>query len=1222
MPVIVNFHLHSNYSDGEQTPEALASKLSTAGVSYSALTDHDTIEGLPRFQKASKKCGVSSLPGVELTTWFQGRELHILGYGFDPQNPDLNVTLISLRQARDLSVQSITGSLRKMGANLPGGAEGNQATNAAPDGHLETGTAINLLHQAGGKAFLAHPFNYESDPQKLDSLVGSLKNFGLDGIEAIYDGYSASQYACLVEFAQKYDLAVSAGTDLHDTTGNAGIEMPEQQWGLFRNTLFTSPALNGKSSIENIVTPVDQAVKRPESKHHQFKRRSYIIRIFLPTLIAIGLFLAVIWGIILPSYEQSLLERKRELIRELTNSAWSILASYERDERNGLLTRDQAQEQAITRVEALRYGKEGKDYFWIQDMQPRMIMHPYRSDLNGQDVSNFIDPRGVAIFVEFARQVERAGEGYLNYVWQWKDDPTRLEPKESFVKGFSPWGWVIGTGIYTDDVRAEIDRLERNLVQVSLVISGAVVLLLAFVLHQSLKIERERQEILDDLHESTERYHSLVEATTEGTLLIIDDHCRYANQTFLSMSGYTEEQLGFLGLSDLLHPAENTRLWQKYDSMIETGSGEGEAIEGVLSRADGESINCVLGISPIQFAGQNGFILLCRDITTQTDQMGSDALGRAAQYSELGIFRTKAEKHAALLDSNPAARAYFSKDSPYLGDLFMNPADFEVIFEKMLLGDEVQNHILQIETGDGSMRYVAFSARMVREKEGEFFIGTLRDVTNERKQEIIREALTEKLQASLLFLHEPLSRLGHDVLICDLSTTVTELARLMSERGVTAALVSSDGAEIGIVTDHDLRARVLTGNSPLNAPIHTIMSVPITRISEDAPVYEALMRMEEKGVRHLAVENHDGKVVSVVDNKSLVKFQDYGTVVLSREIARALSQEEIVSHIKRTPLLAKTLLESSARPRYVTRTLSSICDSVTERLVQLAIEELGEPPADFSFIAMGSQGRQEQTLFTDQDNGIIFVPHLDSDPQGTLQYFLKLGKMVNDGLAQAGYLPCRGGVMAGQPRWCRPLTEWISGTNEWIQKSEPQEIIDFSIFFDFRTIYGDAELARELRFSIYSSLEDQPAFYTHLAQNALTFKPPFRLLGNIYLGGGATEHTGEINMKDAMMPMVSFSRLYALRHQMNQTHTEERIEALTDRGIILPSSCDEFIAAYDFMMQLRLQTQVDELQAGWSLTNIIPPARLSYIQKELLKQAFTQIAAVQKKIRYDFLGGG
>ncbi len=135
-------------------------------------------------------------------------------------------------------------------------------------------------------------------------------------------------------------------------------------------------------------------------------------------------------------------------------------------------------------------------------------------------------------------------------------------------------------------------------------------------------------------------------------------------------------------------------------------------------------------------------------------------------------------------------------------------------------------------------------------------------------------------------------------------------------------------------------------------------------------------------------------------------------------------------------------------------------------------------------------------------------------------------------------------------------------------------MIDLSIFFDFRTVYGDAELTHELRRHIHTTLADEPAFFHHFAQNALMFKPPFRLLGNIYLSGGATEHAGEINLKDAMMPMVSFARLYALRHQINQTHTLERIEALTERNVILPSSRDEITAAYDFLMQLRLQNQL------------------------------------------------
>jgi CBS domain-containing protein len=237
-------------------------------------------------------------------------------------------------------------------------------------------------------------------------------------------------------------------------------------------------------------------------------------------------------------------------------------------------------------------------------------------------------------------------------------------------------------------------------------------------------------------------------------------------------------------------------------------------------------------------------------------------------------------------------------------------------------------------------------------------------------------------------------------------------------------------------------------------------------------------------------------------------------------------------------------------------------------------------------------------------------------------YYLRLGATVCAGLNQAGYALCRGQVMAGNPRWCRSLPDWLSGFNEWVQKSETQEIIDLSIFFDFRTVYGDAQLAHELRRHIHAVLAGEPAFFHHLAQNALMFKPPFRLLGNIYLGGGSTEHSGEINLKDAMMPMVSFARLYALRHQTNQTNTLERIDALAQRNLIPASSRDETATAYDFLMQLRLQNQLAAIQAGRAPQNVIHPGRMGYIQQELLKQAFAQIAAVQKKISYDFLGGG
>ncbi|MCC7208809.1 MAG: cache domain-containing protein [Anaerolineae bacterium] len=1217
---LVNFHCHSLFSDGELTPEALAATLAAAGVRYASLTDHDTLEGLPRFQEASKKRGIGCIAGVELTTQFEGREAHLLAYGFDPDHAELASTLLSLRQAHGVEVHSVADSLRKAGTNTP------QANSAAPHGILEASEAIRLLHRAGGRVFWAHPLHYESDPKQLDRLVARLKALGLDGLEAIYLPFSAEQQAMLRDLARRHDLLVCAGTDLHTLTGSAATEMPRADWIKFRNTVFSSPLFAADTTMAATVAKAPPPHALSASKTFHFRPRFFALRILLPTFIVLGLFFAALWGVILPSFEQTLLERKRELIRELTNSAWSILASYHNDEQAGLLTREQAQTQAMMRVQNLRYGPEGKDYFWIQDEQPRMVMHPYRADLNGQALNGFTDSRGVLIFVEFANLVKRSGEGVIDYVWQWKDDPLRLEPKESYVKGFAPWGWIIGTGLYTDDVRQEIARLEQGLINTALVISGAIIALLLFVVQQSYRIERERQEVVDELRDATERYHTLVEAANEGTLLVLDDHCRYANPTLFHMLGYTPRQLEFLELADLLpREGDNLALWERLPNGDPLAPGVTQA--GYLKHCDGRLIECVLTLNPIQLAGQRGYILLAKDVARSA--VAVDALAQAVAAAPIGVFRARAARRGVFVDINPVGRSLLPLTSttegaqPALADLFSDPADYDHVFQTLLNDGQIDNHLLHLETSEATTRFIALSARLVRDEQHHpaYINGLLQDVTTARKQAAGREAEIDRLQSSLLFLHEPIARLGRETVICPLDTSIAQLAQQMTAHQMTAALIASEaGAVIGIVTDHDLRARVLAAHVDLSAPVHTIMSAPLMKIPEHALIYEALLRMEEKGVHHLAVEDQNSQIVAVVDSKALIQFQRYGPIVLSREIMRAASPDDVVRSCERTAPLVNTLLNNSARPRPVTNMVASICDAATVRLIQLAIDDLGPPPAPFAFIAMGSQGRQEQTLLTDQDNGIIFAPPAGVSPDSVGDYFLQLGARVCADLHHAGYTLCRGNVMASNPRWCRALSAWISGFNEWVHKSEAQEVIDLAIFFDFRTVYGNTELAQELRRHIHAALKDMPAFYHHFAQNALTFKPPFRLLGNIYLGG-ATEHAGEINLKDAMMPMVSFARLYALRHQVNQTHTLERIEALAERGVIAPSSRDEISAAYDFLMHLRLGAQLAATQAGLPPTNILHPNKLGYIQQESLKQAFAQIAAVQKKISYDFLGG-
>jgi PAS domain S-box-containing protein len=1228
--VLVNFHCHTNFSDGDLSPEILAVNLSASGVRYAALTDHNTLEGFARFQEALKKSNISIITGIELTTQYHGRELHLLAYGFDPLHAELNATLISIRQKQPLEVHSVADSMRKVGSIRGNGQDFTEVISAAPNGELSLENAIQLIHRAGGKAFLAHPLYFESDINKLDRHLADMKDLGLDGLETIYAPFTDEEQEALRGLAEKHDLIISAGTDFHGNqlgSTSYSIAMPREDWQKFREAVISGQS---KTAALSSLSDDPDSKKRPGKSRH-FRKRAYVLRIFLPTLFAMALFLSAFWGFILPSFEQTLLDRKREMIRELTNSAWSILASYNRDAEAGLITKEQAQRQAIERIEALRYGDEGLDYFWIQDMEPRMIMHPYRVDLNGQPLNNFTDPRGVKIFVEFASLVQRDGEGYIDYVWQWKDDPERLEPKESYVKGFEPWEWIIGTGIYIDDVNQEIARLEQRIIRTALIIFAIIVLLLIFVLQQSLNIERQRQGVMDDLRDSTDRYHSLVESTNEGMLLIVDGRCKYANPIFLSMLGYTVSQLDFLDVDDVLpDEPDNTPLRVFLFSANPDKGFSGKPHEGCLMNRDGKMVDCILTVNPISVSNEQGYLLLARKIDFQMPNVETVKTTDLNMNLPIGMFRSRPIRDGVFLEINDVAVMYHERvasgegTQAALADFFPEKTEFDHFLQKIQREGEIKDYVVYVDTINANAMVLSITARMIFDdfQHGIAIIGVIEDVTQKRNQEIAREKLINRLQSSLLFLQEPISTLGRDLLICKMDATVEQLSRLMTSRQVTAALVSSEAEVIiGIVTDHDLRARVLSQNISRQTPVHQIMSAPITRISENFLVYEALMLMEEKAVRHLAVEDQNGRIVSVIDSKSIIQFQRFAPVVLSREISRADSYDSVSELSNRRSTLAHSLMTASARPRYVTHMISSVCDAATQRIIELAVEELGEPPAPFTFIAMGSQGRQEQTLLTDQDNGIIYLKEDASDGNKEKEYFLALGSKVSDALVQAGYPYCNGKVMASNTVWCRSIKEWKKHFDVWVLKSEPQEIIDLSIFFDFRAVYGESDFSDELRQHIHKVLADKPGIFHHLAVNTLQYKPPLRLLGSFYLGGGTTEQSGEINLKDALMPIVSFARLYALRHKIPQTHTLDRIEALADRNLILPSSRDEMAATYEFLMEIRLEHQLQNMENGQSLSNIIHPRTLNSMQQEMLKQAFAQITAVQKKISYDFLGG-
>jgi CBS domain-containing protein len=427
------------------------------------------------------------------------------------------------------------------------------------------------------------------------------------------------------------------------------------------------------------------------------------------------------------------------------------------------------------------------------------------------------------------------------------------------------------------------------------------------------------------------------------------------------------------------------------------------------------------------------------------------------------------------------------------------------------------------------------------------------------------------------------------------AATVGEAARVMREHRASSVLVR--GEPPGIVTDRDLRNRVLADGRGPDTPVAEVRTRPLFTVAAESPVYEAWDRLLSTGVHHLPVVR-DEAIVGVVTSTDVLRATAQGPVAVLRGVERLDSREGLRGYGSRVSDMAAALLAGGLEAGHVAGFVARLNDALVQRILQMAEADLGPPPAPYAWMVFGSEGRMEQTLLTDQDNALVFA-----DGAGDRGWFDRLAERANEDLLTAGFPRCPGGYMA--VNWKGPLPEWEHRFRVWVEATTPRSLLEAAIFFDFRRVAG--ELSLDSLDDIVADAPRQPLFLRMLAKDALAFKPPATLM--LRLRGSSSQ----VDLKkEAISPIVFLARCYALQAGTRARGTIERLEVAGRKRVMGGEEVWSDLAdAYRFLLSMRLRVQLAQIDRGEKASNLVAWSELTALDRSRLREVFRVVKSWQ-----------
>lgn len=435
---------------------------------------------------------------------------------------------------------------------------------------------------------------------------------------------------------------------------------------------------------------------------------------------------------------------------------------------------------------------------------------------------------------------------------------------------------------------------------------------------------------------------------------------------------------------------------------------------------------------------------------------------------------------------------------------------------------------------------------------------------------------------------------------------ITETSKIMAEKDSTFCLVEKDG-EIGIITERDIIKKVLAKElDPFKIKAKDVATFPIITMDSSEPLFNALLVMAKHRIRKLVIKD-SGAIWGILDDRIVISHESKNIVFLIKEINRAKNTEELsyLYHLANESVIEGIL--SGLDPEYVGKYIAELNDHFMARVAQLVEEEIGPPPCNYSIMVIGSEGRREQSLKTDQDNALIF----EGNNENRI-YFEQFSEKYIKYLLEIGFPPCPGNVMLSNSYWRRTKDEWFKEITKWMENPKPENILNISIFFDFRNVHGDDKLIDELWEFIFQRIKISKHFLPFLASEAIKFRPPVSFLGKLQTEKEG-KHKGEIDIKKhGIFPITQGIRVLSLHNEIRNTNTFERIRKLREMSILTYDFARDLEEGYRFLMTLRLKSQAKKIRNNIPPDNYINPKELSKTEKEILIDVFKKIEDLQK----------